>query len=110
MPTPPASSTATLFAVRPLTPRSHRTILPVTLAGSRTGVPPLSAAEKQRRTAVGSAPARPAAVASISGAGPTGVAIDAPAYVTLLPRRTEPSPLRLCVPAATVVTHGPGCA
>src|SRR6185295_18896553 len=22
----------------------------------------------------------------------------------------EPSPLRLCVPAATVVSHGPGCA
>ncbi len=50
----------------------------------------------------------PAAVESISGAGPTAVATDAPLYVTLLPSVTEPSPLRLCVPAATVVSHGLG--
>jgi len=30
--------------------------------------------------------------------------------VAPLPRVTEPSPERLCVPAATVVSHGPGCA
>ena len=35
---------------------------------------------------------------------------DAPGYVAPLPSVTEPLPLRLCVPAATVVTHGPGCA
>ena len=34
MPTPPASLTARLLSTRALTPRSHSTILPVTLAGS----------------------------------------------------------------------------
>ena len=45
---------------------------------------------------------------SMSGAGPTAVATEAPVYVAPLPSVTEPSPLRLCVPAATVVIHGPG--
>jgi hypothetical protein len=31
-------------------------------------------------------------------------------YVAPFPSVTEPSPLRLCVPAATVVIHGLGCA
>ena len=45
-----------------------------------------------------------------AGAGPTAVATEAPVYVTPLPSVTDPEPLRLCVPAATVVSHGPGCA
>ena len=44
------------------------------------------------------------------GAGPTAEATEAPLYVALFPRVTEPRPFRLCVPAATVVSHGPGCA
>ena len=46
----------------------------------------------------------------MNGAGPIAVASDAPKYVAPLPSVTEPSPLRLCVPAATVVIQGPGCA
>ena len=46
----------------------------------------------------------------MSGAGPTALAKEAPLYVTPLPSVTEPVPLRLCVPAATVVSHGLGCA
>ena len=37
MPTPPASWTARLLFTRAVTPRSQTTILPATLAGSRTG-------------------------------------------------------------------------
>ena len=44
MPIPPASYTARLLLTRAVTPRSHSTILPATLAGSSTGVPPLSMA------------------------------------------------------------------
>src|SRR4051794_30296002 len=110
IPTPPASCTARLLFTRALVPRSQTTILPATLAGSRTAVPALSTAAKQRRTAVASAPESPAAVASISGAVTAAAATDAPLYVTLLPSFTEPIPFRLCVPAATVVVHGPGCA
>src|SRR4051794_20954853 len=39
MPTPPASWTARLLLVRPVTPRSQTTILPATLAGSSTLAP-----------------------------------------------------------------------
>ena len=91
-------------------PRSQTTILPATLAGSSAGAPPLSTAAKHRLTAVGSAPVRPAAVESMSGAGPTAVATEAPLYVVPLRSVTEPSPFRLCVPAATVVSQGPGWA
>ncbi len=59
---------------------------------------------------MGSAPGSPAAVESMNGAGPTFEASEAPRYVAPLPRVTEPLPLRLCVPAATVVIHGDGCA
>jgi len=44
------------------------------------------------------------------GFGPTEAATDAPWYVAPLPSVTDPTPSRLCVPAATVVTHGLGCA
>ena len=77
-PTPPASATARLLLTRAKTPRSHSTILPATLAGSRTGSPPVSAVEAQRRTKFGSAPGRPAVSESMKGAGPTAVATDAP--------------------------------
>src|SRR5215218_4797683 len=103
MPTPPAFLTARLFATRALTPGLQITILPETLAGS-------SVPMKQSSTCVGSAPVRPEVTESTSGAGPTGLATDAPLYVAPLPSVTEPRPLRLCVPAATVVSHGPGCA
>ncbi len=52
----------------------------------------------------------PALTESTSGAGPTGVATDAPVYVAPLPSVTEPRPSRLCVPAATVVIQGLGWA
>src|SRR5262245_52192474 len=78
IPTPPASRTAKLLAMIGLMPRSHTTILPVTFTGSSTAAAPLSAALKHNASAVGSAPGKPAAVESINGAGPTGVASDAP--------------------------------
>src|SRR6186997_2975442 len=43
------------------------------------------------------------------GSGPSAEDSDAPGYVTPF-ITTEPVPSRLCVPAATVVSHGPGCA
>ena len=70
----------------------------------------MSTAAKQSATFVGSAPEAPAAVESISRAGPVAAAIDAPLKVAPFPSVTEPMPLRLCVPAATVVVHGPGWA
>jgi hypothetical protein len=108
MPAPPACFTARLLLTRALVPRSQTTILPATLAGSSTAVPLLSAAVKQRRSAVALAPGRPAACASMTPAV-TIVASDGPEYV-VGPRVTAPWPVRLCVPAATVVTHGLGWA
>jgi hypothetical protein len=78
IPTPPASLTARLLSVLPFVPRSQITILPATFAGSRTAVPPFVPFEKHRLRAVASAPVTPAALESISGAGPTGAAMDAP--------------------------------
>src|SRR6478609_2633114 len=109
MPTPPASCTARLLFTRSLVPRSQTTILPATLAGSSTGAP-AHEVEKHRLAALGSAPARAAAEALISGPVTALAATEAPLYLTVLPRVTEPTALRLCVPAATVVNHGPGCA
>src|SRR5262249_3885108 len=109
IPTPPALRTARLLLTRALTPRSQSTILPFTFAGSSAGAPPLSPAVKQRAAAA-AWPGSAAAEASMSGAGPTGAAIEAPFSVVPFPSVTDPTPLRLCVPAATVVVHGPGCA
>src|SRR5262245_42276376 len=111
MPTPPASFTARLLSTRALLPRSQSTILPVTFAGSSTGAPLFTMeVEKHSATSVASAPGRPAVVESMNGAGPTAAASDAPVYVAPLPSVRVASPLRLCVPAATVVIHGDGCA
>ena len=110
IPTPPASRTARLLLTRAFVPRSHSTILPVTFAGSKTGCPPLSAAVKHRASAIGFAPGNPAATESMKGADGTALASDAPVNVTPLPSVTDPRPSRLCVPAATVVIHGLGCA
>src|SRR5262245_25972916 len=117
MPTPPASRTAWLLETRPLVPRSQTTILPATFAGSSTGVgaeaprnDTMSNGVKHSATATGSAPGSPASVELISGAGPTGLAIEAPLNVLLSPSVADPRPARLCVPAATVVIQGLGCA
>src|ERR1043166_7188290 len=109
-PTPPASCTARLLLTRAFTPRSQTTILPATFAGSSTGTPALSMAAKQSCTAVGLAPANPAAVASISGAVGTTDASDGPLTVVPLPKVTTAVASRLIAPAATVVRHGAGCA
>src|SRR5437870_648935 len=45
IPAPPASLTARLLLTRAVTPRSKRTILPATLAGSSTATPALSTVE-----------------------------------------------------------------
>src|SRR5262249_60250550 len=71
-------------------------------------VPPWRPAGRQRRRGVAWAPGSPAAVERMTGAGPTGAASEAPLNVALLPKVTEPTPLRLWVPAAAVVIHGPG--
>src|SRR5258705_7535879 len=111
MPMPPASATARLLLVRAFTPRSHRTIFPATLAGSSTATPALSDFAKQSAAEAALAPGAAAAVASIRKAGPTAAAArDGPLYFALLPSVTLPRPLRLCVPAATVVIHGEGWA
>src|SRR5688572_10753940 len=115
MPTPPACFTAALLFTRALTPRSHTTIFPLTLAGSRTGSPSpplaaLSAAVKHNLTISESAPRKPAAAASMRETGPIADATDAPLYVLPLPSVTDPRPLRLCVPSATVAIQGDGCA
>src|SRR5262249_18723897 len=89
-------------------PRRRSRIWPGTRAGSTPGGPPFPTAAKQRRTAVALAPGRPASVERMKGAGPTGAASEAPLNVALLPKVTEPTPLRLWVPAAAVVIHGPG--
>src|SRR5688572_13852155 len=103
-PAPPAAATAPLLSTSAIPPpRLQSTILPATLAGSST-----VGAQNSTRDAL--APASPAAVESIRGLDPSALAYDAPAWIAALPSVTEPSPLRLCVPAATVVTHGPGCA
>ena len=75
VPTPPASRTAAGLSTRAFDgavfpvglPRSQTTILPVTFAGSSTAVPPFPAFEKHWRTLSGSAPARLALDARISG-------------------------------------------
>src|SRR5689334_1464998 len=105
MPTPPASCTARLLFTRSLVPRSQTTILPATLAGSSTGVP-FQEVEKHRRTAVGSAPGRPAAWASIRPAETAVPLSEAPVYTEPLPSVTVARDARLCVPAATVVSQG----
>src|SRR5581483_1794558 len=110
MPTPPACWTARLLLTRALVPRSQTTIFPATFAGSSTACPPLSTSAKHSRSAVAFAPVRPAAVELINGLEPTALANEAPWYVTPVPRVAAPRPSRLCVPAATVVTHGLGCA
>src|SRR6478736_1132368 len=111
MPMPPASCTARLLLTRSLVPRSHSTILPATLAGSSTGVPPFHEVEKHNAAAEALAPGRAAAVESMKGAGPAeAAASEMPLTVLPLPSVTEPTEVRLCVPAATVVSHGPGCA
>jgi len=51
-------------------------------------------------------PATPAASESMNGTS-DAVATEAPDVVAPLPSVTEPAPSRLCVPAATVVSHGP---
>ena len=46
----------------------------------------------------------------MSGAGASSGRHDAPLYVVAVAERDGAPPSRLCVPAATVVIHGPGCA
>src|SRR5690349_9108310 len=105
MPAPPASNTARLLSTSAMPwPRRHNTTLPATCAGSSA---PVGA---QYSAAIGSPPALTTFAASTSGVCGSAVANDEPLYVALLPRVVEPIPLRLCVPAATVVSQGPGCA
>src|SRR5262249_46474927 len=115
---PPGSEAAAGLSTRALDgavlpvglPRSQTTILPVTFAGSRTATPPLPAFEKHWRTLSGSAPARPASFARTSG-----VSAGTPATIEV-PWNVRPSPSvsvlwnEVCVLAATVVSHGLGCA
>src|SRR6185503_897541 len=107
MPMPPASATARLLLVRAFTPRSQTTIFPATLTGSSTATPALSDFAKHSAAEVALAPATAAAVELIRKAGPTAAAArDGPLNFAALPSVTLPRPLRLCVPAATVVIHG----
>ena len=95
---------------RAVTPRSQTTILPATLAGSSTA---------RRRRRLRRSTARAASDRRRQRRRPSSrsAAPDRPrsrprrrCRSTPLPSVTEPSPLRLCVPAATVVSHGLGCA
>src|SRR6478752_6429636 len=108
MPMPPASATALLLSTRSLVPRSQSTILPLTLAGSRPG-PPGHVLEKHSAAAVEFATS-PAAAESTSGPLADTRVDEMPLSVTPLPRIALAEITRLCVPAATVVSHGLGCA
>src|SRR5438045_230833 len=111
MPMPPASRTARLLSTRAFVPRSQTTIFWATFAGSRAGVPPLAAVEKHSLAAVALPPVTTAADALIRGAGPIlAAATEAPVFESPFPSVTDPLTLPLCVPAATVVIHGLGCA
>src|SRR5918995_2838638 len=103
MPLPPACWTTWLFSIRALTPRSQTTILPLTFAGS-------SVPGKQRATEAAGAPAAPAADERTTEPVVGVVFDDAPVYDAPLPSVSVASEARACVLAATVVSHGPGCA
>ena len=108
MPIPPASLTARLLFTSTFPPRSQNTIFPVTSAGSSTGTPPLSAAAWHCAAWTAVVPVRPESAASTSAPVCAGE-YERPSYLT--PSTvTEPRPVRLCVLAATVVSHGPGAA
>ncbi len=99
---PPAVLTASDLSVRPTTPRSQTTILPVTFAGSSEPI-------AQRRASSDAAVAAAASVELIRTPVAGAAADDAPLYTTPS-TLTVPWPSRLWVPAAVVMIHGLGCA
>src|SRR5688500_3724030 len=95
MPTPPACFTARLLPTAGVSPRLQSTTLPLAIDGLRAP------------TWQSSSPAASAVTIEAAARPPVRVT---PLYSAPLPSVTVPRNERSCVLAATVVSHGLGCA